>query len=92
MNTSRITLKEALDLAHNADFLTLGRRAREIAVKKNGKRAAYLIDRNINYTNVCTARCNFCAFYRPTTHHKESYNLTYAEIDQKIEEAVKMGS
>lgn len=88
----RIYPAEALELALNADFLLLGRRAREIARGKNGKKAAYLIDRNINYTNVCTARCNFCAFYRPTTRHKESYNLTYAEIDQKIEEALALGS
>ena len=92
MKTGRITPQEALDLAKNADFLTLGRLAREMAWKKNGKKAAYLIDRNINYTNVCTARCNFCAFYRPTPKHRESYNLTDAEIDAKIEEALAMGS
>ncbi|MBI4410853.1 MAG: dehypoxanthine futalosine cyclase [Deltaproteobacteria bacterium] len=92
MKTNRISLEEALDLAKNADFLTLGRLAREIACKKNGKRGAYLIDRNINYTNVCSARCNFCAFYRPTVNHRESYNLTYAEIDSKIAEALEMGS
>lgn len=91
-SVQRISPRDALELAKNAEFLPLGRLAREIALKKNGNRAAFLIDRNINYTNVCTARCNFCAFYRPTVKHRESYNLTYAEIDAKIEEALAMGS
>ncbi|MDO8519096.1 MAG: cyclic dehypoxanthinyl futalosine synthase [Deltaproteobacteria bacterium] len=87
----RITTDEALQLAREADFLTLGKRARDVALQKNGQRAAYLIDRNINYTNVCTARCNFCAFYRPKVAHPESYTLNFNEIDDKIRETIALG-
>lgn len=87
----RIDKNEAFRLATECDFLTLGTMAKEIAHKKNRDRAAYLIDRNINYTNVCTARCNFCAFYRPTKNHPQSYTLTFEEIDEKIRETIAMG-
>lgn len=85
-----MTPDEALILAKKADFITLGQLASSIARKKNGSKAAFLIDRNINYTNVCVARCSFCAFYRPA-HHKEGYDLSYDEIDQKIRETLAMG-
>jgi len=87
----RINSTEALSLAADGDILTLGRLAQEIAHQKNNNRVAYLIDRNINYTNVCQARCNFCAFYRPTSHHPESYDLSFPEIDQKIRETLEQG-
>jgi cyclic dehypoxanthinyl futalosine synthase len=50
----------------------------------------YIIDRNINYTNVCTEYCSFCAFYRPLAH-KESYILGNETIFQKIQETVDLG-
>lgn len=86
----RLTAQDALILAQEGDILTLGRLARQKSLDKNGPRAAFLIDRNINYTNVCTARCSFCAFYRPH-HHKESYDLSFEEIDQKIQETLDFG-
>lgn len=88
---NRISSAEALDLALHGEFLAIGRLAYECARKKNGDRVAYLIDRNINYTNVCSARCNFCAFYRPH-HHPDAYDLSYSEIDAKICEALELGS
>ena len=89
-NGERINTSEALLLAHQGDFHELGRLAREKSIQKNGKKIAFLIDRNINYTNVCAARCSFCAFYRPHKH-KESYDLSFEAIDQKIEETLKLG-
>ncbi len=86
----RITPAEGLELARNADFLTLASLADEIRKEKNGEAVAFLIDRNINYTNICTARCDFCAFYRPH-NHKQGYDISYAEIDKKIEETLAMG-
>lgn len=86
----RLSSEEALVLAVDADFLTLGQLAQQIAKEKNGTRAAFLIDRNINYTNICTARCSFCAFYRPL-NHKQGYDLSFEEIDQKIEETLSLG-
>ena len=50
----------------------------------------YIIDRNVNYTNVCVARCNFCAFYREVGHG-DGYVLGFEEIFRKIEETRALG-
>ena len=50
----------------------------------------YIIDRNVNYTNVCVARCKFCAFYRPVGS-SEGYTLGFEEIAKKIEETIALG-
>ena len=50
----------------------------------------YIIDRNVNYTNVCVARCNFCAFYRPVGS-AEGYVLGFEEIFKKIDETIALG-
>ena len=50
----------------------------------------YLVDRNINYTNVCTINCQFCSFYRPPGHD-ETYTQTYEEISQRIAELEAIG-
>src|SRR4030095_16077404 len=51
----------------------------------------YIIDRNINYTNVCVADCKFCAFYR-RPKHDEGYVLSFEQIGKKIEEAKQLGA
>src|SRR5438552_5578430 len=50
----------------------------------------YIVDRNINYTNVCNVYCKFCAFYR-TEKDADAYVITFEEIDKKIEETVALG-
>ena len=50
----------------------------------------YIVDRNINYTNVCNVYCKFCAFYR-TEKDDDSYVITFDEIDKKIEETIALG-
>lgn len=50
----------------------------------------YIIDRNINYTNVCNVYCKFCAFYR-TEHDADAYVISQAEMDQKIQETIEQG-
>jgi cyclic dehypoxanthinyl futalosine synthase len=50
----------------------------------------YIIDRNVNYTNVCNVYCKFCAFYR-TEKDSDAYVISLAEMDQKIEETVALG-
>ncbi len=50
----------------------------------------YIIDRNVNYTNVCVARCKFCAFYRPVGS-TEGYTLGFDEIFRKIDETIRVG-
>lgn len=89
-NRERLNRAEALTLVTKADLMTLGDLANQRRIEVAGNKVAFLIDRNINYTNVCTARCNFCAFYRPH-NHKDSYDLSYDQIDQKIKETLEMG-
>ena len=50
----------------------------------------YIVDRNVNYTNVCNVYCKFCAFYR-TERDADSYVITHAEMDRKIEETIALG-
>jgi dehypoxanthine futalosine cyclase len=74
-----IPLPELAAAAHEARM----RRARPDVV-------TYLIDRNINYTNVCNVACNFCAFYR-TDRQKDAYVLSFEEIARKVEELMSIG-
>lgn len=56
------------------------------------KLVTYLVDRNINYTNVCNSDCSFCAFYRHDPKHPEAYVLSDQQLDRKIEEALELGA
>jgi cyclic dehypoxanthinyl futalosine synthase len=51
----------------------------------------YIIDRNVNYTNVCVTRCKFCNFYRPPTNKTEGYVLSRDELARKFQETVDLG-
>jgi cyclic dehypoxanthinyl futalosine synthase len=51
---------------------------------------SYIVDRNINYTNVCNVYCKFCAFYRVEAD-EDAYVITHDEIDKKIEETIALG-
>ena len=87
----RLTKEEALDLIRNADLKELGRMA--TARKKElhpDNVTTFVVDRNINYTNICWVDCKFCAFYR---HEKDAdaYVLTFDEIDAKIDELLEIG-
>jgi cyclic dehypoxanthinyl futalosine synthase len=65
LDGSRVTADEALALYRRAPTHLLGRLADAIRARKHPDPVVtYIIDRNVNYTNVCVARCNFCAFYR----------------------------
>ena len=62
----RLDRTEAIELYTHGPTALLGNLANEIRARKHPDGiATYIIDRNVNYTNVCVARCNFCAFYRP---------------------------
>jgi len=74
---------------------TLADRRRQLAkaTAYNGRGNAivsYNVDRNVNYTNVCNVYCKFCAFYR-TEKDDDSYVITFAELDKKIEETIALG-
>jgi len=88
---TRVSASEALALYRQAPTHLLGRLANEIRARKHPKRiVTYIIDRNVNYTNVCVARCNFCAFYRSVSS-PEGYVLGFDEIFQKIDETIAVG-
>jgi cyclic dehypoxanthinyl futalosine synthase len=90
-NGGRISAAEALVLYEQAPTYWLGRMADLVRARKHPDDVVtYIIDRNVNYTNVCVARCNFCAFYRPVGHG-EGYVLGFDEIFRKIDETVALG-
>ena len=87
----RLTRPEASQLYLHASTHDLGRLADAVRARRHSDGVVtYIIDRNVNYTNVCVARCNFCAFYRPVGS-AEGYVLGFDEICQKIEETVAVG-
>src|ERR1700752_3250226 len=87
----RVSAAEALELYRRAPTHLLGRLADEIRARKHPERiVTYIIDRNVNYTNVCVARCNFCAFYRPVGS-AEGYVLGFEELFRKIDETIGLG-
>ena len=82
---------DALELYQRADLLELGRLAdAERWRQRPDTVVSYIIDRNINYTNVCVADCGFCAFYR-RPKDGEGYVLSFEEIGAKIEECKAVG-
>ncbi len=84
--------REDLDLYSRASLLELGALAdaRRRALHPENV-VTYIVDRNINYTNVCVADCKFCAFYR-RPKHEEGYVLSFEEIGRKIDEAQQLGA
>ncbi len=87
----RLTTDEALRLLREADLASLGRAADEVTRRIHPEPfRTYNIDRNVNYTNVCTAVCDFCAFYR-RPKSPEGYVLSIDEILAKTEETVALG-
>src|SRR5439155_17562523 len=87
----RIDAAEALVLYRNAPTALLGQLAESIRQRKHPERiVSYIIDRNVNYTNVCVAKCNFCAFYRPVGS-SEGYVLGFDELFRKIDETMAVG-
>ncbi len=87
----RITPAEGLQLLESSDLASLGRAADEVTRRLHPEPyRTYNIDRNINYTNVCTAVCDFCAFYRGPKS-PEGYVLDRDELLQKIAETVELG-
>jgi len=84
-------MRDLLDFYTNAPLLELGAEADRIRREKHPEGVVtYIVDRNINYTNVCVADCGFCAFYR-RPKHGEGYTLSFEQIGQKIEETKALG-
>ncbi len=87
----RMSIDEAIELIEKADLRTLGKmaykRKRELHPRKV---TTFVVDRNINYTNICWVDCKFCAFYRDEKM-EDAYILSFDEIDKKIDELIEIG-
>ncbi len=88
----RISDDEALTLLRSRDLVSVGRAADELRARKAGNdRVTFIIDRNLNYTNICHTDCDFCAFYRSPGDRREGYLLPKPVIFKKIEETLALG-
>jgi cyclic dehypoxanthinyl futalosine synthase len=84
-------MRDLIDFYERAPLLELGAEADRVRrVMHPDDVVTYIIDRNINYTNVCVADCGFCAFYRRPKHH-QGYTLSFEQIGAKIDETKALG-
>jgi cyclic dehypoxanthinyl futalosine synthase len=88
----RLSPEEAIRLYLDAPVLELGAAAdaRRRMLHPDDV-VTYIIDRNVNYTNVCVTRCKFCNFYRPPTNKTDGYVLSRDELGKKFQETVDLG-
>lgn len=88
---SRVSDSDILNHINNTPLKNLGRMAFDIKNKlHSNKITTFIIDRNINYTNICWVDCKFCAFKR-RINESDAYILTFEEIDKKIDELIEIG-
>ncbi len=87
----RLTKAQGLKLLKSADLMEIGQRADEFrqCLHSSGV-VSFVVDRNINYTNVCVNRCKFCAFWRDEKS-SQGYVLNNKELYQKIDETIALG-
>ncbi len=87
----RIDSEAAMNLIDHVDLLDMGKLASQVKHRLHpAPIVTYVVDRNINYTNVCLSGCHFCAFYRGPDH-PEAYVLSHKKLEQKIEETIRLG-
>jgi len=87
----RLSFEEGLALLKSDDLILMGMAANAVRKKLHPEPVVtFVIDRNINYTNICRTKCRFCAFYR-TEDDPEAYVLSYDEIFDKIRETIDCG-
>jgi cyclic dehypoxanthinyl futalosine synthase len=91
LDGKRLNREAALALLESNELAKIGQAANEACSRRHPETyRTYNIDRNINYTNICTAVCDFCAFYR-TPKSEEGYVLPRQELLQKVRETVELG-
>ncbi|MBE0446656.1 MAG: dehypoxanthine futalosine cyclase [Actinobacteria bacterium] len=86
----RLTEQETILLLKEGDLLAIGSAADIVRERLFADTVTFIIDRNINYTNICTSKCRFCAFYRDKDD-SEAYLLSKEEVFSKIEETLALG-
>lgn len=90
-NAERLSSQESIKLFSTKDLTILGMAADEVCKKKHPENyRTYIIDRNINYTNICTSGCKFCAFYKEV-QHSDGYIIPKDTLFKKIEETQTLG-
>jgi cyclic dehypoxanthinyl futalosine synthase len=93
----RINIDEGLSLFRQADFLTLASLANNKRFLFHPqKKVTYVVDRNINYTNICVSGCKFCAFFKAPNQkddqgQNQGYIISKQELSQKIQETINLG-
>jgi cyclic dehypoxanthinyl futalosine synthase len=88
----RISDGDAVALLRSRDLVSVGRVANEIRNRlTDPEKVTFIIDRNLNYTNICVTDCDFCAFYRRPGDVREGYLLPKPIIYKKIEETLELG-
>ena len=92
LGEKRLDFNDGIKLFETSDLLTLGVLANYITEKKNGKYAYFVINRQINPTNVCILDCKFCAFATIDKSSPKAYEMEYQEILNKVDYAVKEGA
>src|SRR6478752_1769275 len=92
LDGERISDPEALTLLESKDLVSVGKAADELRARRtDAGRITFIIDRNVNYTNVCVTDCDFCAFYRRPGDRAEGYLLPKTVIYKKVEETLAIG-
>jgi cyclic dehypoxanthinyl futalosine synthase len=92
LSGERITDADAVALLRSRDLVRIGRAADELRNRKvDPARVTFIVDRNVNYTNICHTDCDFCAFYRRPGDRREGYLLPKAVIFKKVEETLELG-
>lgn len=88
---NRVSSAEILEILKSEDLKSIGKRALNIKRELHPKKiTTFVIDRNINYTNICFVNCKFCAFKRSKSA-QDAYILNFEEIDKKIDELIDIG-
>jgi cyclic dehypoxanthinyl futalosine synthase len=92
LDGERISDDDAATLLRSRELVAVGRVADELRSRKTDRdRITFIVDRNLNYTNICVTDCDFCAFYRRPGDRNEGYLLPKPVIFKKIEETLALG-
>lgn len=87
----RLDVNDGVALLKNKDYLSIGKAAQIICKRKHPENiVTFVIDRNINYTNICETKCKFCAFWKDK-EHKDAYVISRNTLFQKIKETIENG-
>ena len=84
----RLDLKDGLELFRSSDILSIGALAQLVRERMHGRRVFFAVNLHLNYTNICTTRCKFCAF-SCDADAPDAYTLELEEIESRVREAMK---